>query len=326
VDNPQYSSQAIGVLDTSIASENYGDFLIMDACRRILDDNFPSAHKIFFTSHEKLGIKSYRLQKSVAYNIACGTNLLHSHMSLIKQWHVGIKDVLFLKPVVLLGVGWRSKKSRKTDIYTKWLLKKLLSRDHIHSVRDSYAEEKLKEIGIHNVVNTACPTMWHLDAAHCSQIPAEKGENVVLVLTDYSQSREDDRQLINMLREEYKKIYLWCQGRRDYQYFCSLTDLTGIHVLDANVKPYNELLADPSISVDYVGTRLHAGIRALQYKRRASIIGVDHRALEKGKNFNLPVIDRYSSLERLRGFVREKRATEIFLPEEHIQSWLDQFH
>ena len=47
-----------------------------------------------------------------------------------------------------------------------------------------------------------------------------------------------------------------------------------------------------SENIDYVGTRLHAGIRALQHKKRTIIIGIDNRAIEKAKDFNLTVIDR----------------------------------
>ena len=82
-------SLTIGVLNTSIASENCGDFIIMEAAARQIDDCLPFAHKIHFTTHEKLSWTSFRLQRKLALNIACGTNLLHSHMEIIKQWNTG---------------------------------------------------------------------------------------------------------------------------------------------------------------------------------------------------------------------------------------------
>src|SRR5689334_16719950 len=92
----------IGVLNTSIASENAGDLIIMEAAAREVAESLPLSFKIQFTTHEKLSRASLRLQKKVAFNIACGTNLLHSHMEIVKQWHVGLLASWRLKPVVLL--------------------------------------------------------------------------------------------------------------------------------------------------------------------------------------------------------------------------------
>ena len=51
---------------------------------------------------------------------------------------------------------------------------------------------------------------------------------------------------------------------------------------------------------DYVGTRLHAGILALNYRKRTLIIAVDNRAAEMKTDINLPVIAR-GDLESSKG-------------------------
>ena len=107
------------------------------------------------------------------------TNLLHSHMEIVKQWNIGFYAAWFLKPVVLLGVGWRGQARRRTTIYTKLLLRRLLSREHLHSVRDSYTETRLREIGIENVINTACPTMWSLMPEHCGRSRRKKATTLL---------------------------------------------------------------------------------------------------------------------------------------------------
>ena len=235
-DNPTLS---IGVLDTSIASENAGDFIIMDAALRQLGACLPLAQRIHFPTHEKLARTSLRLQRKVAFNIACGTNLLHSHMEIVKQWRVGFLASRAMKPVILLGVGWRAKADRKTTLYTRWLLKSLLSREGIHSVRDSYTQRRLEEVGIRNVVNTACPSMWSLTPAFCSQVPAEKGEDVVMTLTDYSPDPERDRQLISLLLRAYRRVYFWCQGSGDHAYLSSLGNPNGVEIIGANLAAYD---------------------------------------------------------------------------------------
>ena len=70
---------------------------------RQIDECLPSAYKIHLTTHEKLSSASFRLQRSVAFNVACGTNLLHSHMEFIKQWNVGLLASWRMKPCGAAG-------------------------------------------------------------------------------------------------------------------------------------------------------------------------------------------------------------------------------
>jgi polysaccharide pyruvyl transferase WcaK-like protein len=315
----------IGVLNTSIASENAGDCIIMEAAARRIDECLPFARKIHLTTHEKLSRASFRLQKKVAFNIACGTNLLHSHMSIVKQWNVGLFAGCFLKPVILLGVGWRANPKWKTTLYTKLLLHWLLSKQHLHSVRDSFTEKRLREIGFQNVLNTACPTMWPLTPEHCAAIPAKKGDEVVMTLTDYSREPRLDRQLLDVLKKSYRRVYFWRQGADDYEYFSTIAKAGEVEILPSSLQAYDDLLQNGSLSLDYVGTRLHGGIRALQQKRRALIIGVDHRAMEKKRDFNLPAIDRYISAAELERAVLADAPCDIRIPLDNIGLWKEQF-
>ncbi|MBE9091821.1 hypothetical protein IQ232_19440 [Microcystis aeruginosa LEGE 11464] len=66
--------------------------------------------------------------------------------------------------------------------------------------------------------------------------------------------------------------------------------LEKIEILERSLTAFDDLLK--STVIDYVGTRLHGGIRALQNSRRAFIIAVDNRALEISKDTQLPVTHR----------------------------------
>jgi len=315
----------IGVLNTSIATENLGDFIIMEAAAREIDECLPAAYKIHLPTHEKLSRASLRLQKKIAFNIAGGTNLLHSHMEIVRQWNIGFLVRWFLKPVVLLGVGWRGQAKRRTTLYTRRLLRSLLSPEHLHSVRDSYTENRLREIGLHNVINTSCPTMWRLTPEHCAGIPAEKGQDVVMTLTDYSPEPEQDRQLLDLLKRPYRRIYFWRQGSGDGAYLAAIDGNKEVEILPSSLRAYDDLLGDRSLSLDYVGTRLHGGIRALQFGRRTRIIGVDHRGLEMGRDFNLPVLNRYIPTADLARAICAPAACDIRIPLENICRWRQQF-
>ena len=317
-------NKIIGIMDTGIATENTGDLIIMNGAARELERVIMSFQQIRFPTHEKLSSYCYKLQEMVFCNIACGTNLLHSHMGLIKQWNIGIRDAFKIKPVILFGVGWRSGKNRKTDLFTKWLLRKVLSDSGVHSVRDSYAEKQLRDIGFTNVVNTGCPTTWILTKEHCAEIPQKKGENAVVVLTDYSRNKLDI-ELIELVLTNYKKVFFWCQGTHDYEYLESLGMASKFEVISSSLAAYKKLLEDQSLSLDYVGTRLHGGIYALKHKRRSVIIGVDHRANEMGRDLHLPVVDRYEGKGALKEKILYDFATNIKLPQENITKWCAQF-
>lgn len=313
-----------GILDTSIATENTGDLIIMDSARDVLE-SLLDAQTFYFPTHEKLGRTSYRIQQQLSYNVACGTNLLHAHMGLIKQWNVGLIDAFRVKPVVLMGVGWRSQASRKTDFYTRWLLRRLLDSNRYHSVRDSYTEGRLREIGFDNVLNTGCPTCWSLTPDHCDRIPKTRGDAAVCVLTDYSRNQEKDAEFLELVCSNYSQRFFWCQGSGDREYIRSLGFDGYFQFIAPTLRAYRQLLGDSSLELDYIGNRLHGGIYALKHGRRATIIGVDHRANSMGKDIRLPVIDRYSPFEEIKSMVLDERATAISLPASNIQKWCSQF-
>ena len=77
--------------------------------------------------------------------------------------------------------------------------------------------------------------------------------------------------------------------------------------------------------VDYVGTRLHAGIHALNHKIRSIILAVDNRATEMGRDVNLPVIQRSEISETLEKKIQSEFATEIQLKQENIERFKAQF-
>lgn len=317
-------STKIGVLDTSITSMNVGDYIIMDSAYEKINTLFPYAQKVSFPTHERITRKGFKRQAEVAVNFLCGTNCLNSSMLLHRQWNIGLLNSIFMKRVITLGVGWQNYQS-KPDFYTKVLLKQMLDSNFYHSVRDTYTQEMLFSIGIQNVINTSCPTMWNLTKEHCLKVANEKSDNVIFTLTDYRIDREKDLNFISALGKTYNNIYFWVQGSQDYDYFLSLGDVVkNIKIVPPNLNSFDNILENIE-SIEYVGTRLHAGIRALQKRKRSIIISVDNRAEEKKKDFNLKVIPRdLSSSEYMRIF-NESFVTDIKLPVDEINRWKSQF-
>jgi len=313
----------ITIFDTSVASENIGDFIIMDSVNRELKELFNKDMLFYSLTHDKVSKTTYRLNKISDFSFLGGTNLVSSNMNKYNQWKINLIDTLFLKNIILMGVGWWQYQS-KPNFYTKYLLKKVLNKDILHSVRDSQAETMLRSIGIDNILNTGCMTMWQLTPEHCLKIPPEKAENVIFTLTDYNQNIKYDQKLINILNNNYKTIYFWPQGSGDLNYINTLKNINNIKILGGNIFSYDELLNDKSISLDFIGTRLHAGIRALQKFRRTIILGIDNRAEEKGKDVNLKVLSR-QKIDKLEELLIHNVKTDIRLNEININKWKNQF-
>lgn len=307
--------------DTSITSRNTGDHIIMNSVNSILQRIFKDDFQFSIPTHENMFISSHLLVRMCDIKIVGGSNLLSSNMPFYNQWKVNLLDTLFLKEVVLLGVGWWQYQN-KPNFYTRILLKRILSKKYIHSVRDEYTKDMLNSIGIFNVINTSCPTMWNLTKIHCKKIPKNKSNSVVFTFTSYKKDITSDLKLINLLKNNYKKVYFWPQQPDDFDYFKTF-NVKGVNILPANLIGLSAYLNDTK--TDYIGTRLHAGIKALNHKKRTLILAVDNRAAEIKTDTNLPVIYR-KNFRDIENWINSNEATSINIPTKKINKWINQFN
>lgn len=313
----------IVLFNPAMSSLNLGDDVIFDGAFHVVDSLFPDSYYVNISTHLPVTLQYLSWIKAAKLRFVCGSNLLDSHMlKRFKQWYIEPWHAAAIGPAVLLGVGWRRYES-KPDIYTSWLWNRVLSKDQIHSVRDAYAESQLRQIGITNVVNTGCPSLWGLTPEHCATIPTRKAKNVVTTLTDYRQDAARDKVFLQTLLDNYEVVYIWMQGFNDDTYLKSLQMSGNIVVIPPKLSAYDELLGS-DLDLEYVGTRLHGGIRALQFKRRSLILGIDNRSREKKADINLPVF-LPEELGQLKQYLDADRATELRLHWDNINTWKGQF-
>jgi hypothetical protein len=143
---------------------------------------------------------------------------------------------------------------------------------------------------------------------------------VVTTLTFYHPNVSKDSQLLNLLLKRYEKVHLWIQGIEDYDYLQSLdVDKRDIVLIPPSVTAFNNLL-DTHPNIEYAGTRLHAGIRAIQKGRRTMIVAVDNRAIEISRTTGLPVISR-ENVEQLLDFTDRPYVTNVVVPMAAINQW-----
>ena len=320
----QHDNGTIIKFDTSIGTHNLGDYIIMHYCSRILDELFPAHHKLSISTHRMPTAEEERAVAKHKYKFVCGTNLLTSHIEHHWRWILpdGIRRKQHFRNTTLLGVGWGEYQGECSN-YSRTIYNIMLNPGLTHSVRDQYTLEKLRGAGINNVINTGCPTTWALTPEFCKDIPTRKAKDVVTTITDYRRDIERDNEMLSILSRNYDHVYLWLQGSKDEEYLGTLDVPHNLTTIPASLNAYEEVLARGG--VDYVGTRLHAGIHALNYKIRSIILAVDNRAAEMGRDVNLPVIQRDDISHELEPMIQADRPTEIRINQKNIDLFKSQF-
>lgn len=313
----------IVVLDPFSGGRNLGDKIILDAVLSEIDQIFPNSFKSIISLRQPLAKIQQATISEAKHVFVAGSNMLSGNSPFLKRhrrWQISFLDN-FSKKVVLLGAGWSSTNKKPTWM-GRALYGRALSSNYSHAIRDATGVKNLRAMGFSNVLNTSCPTLWQLTRENVGRISKQKGEYVVTTLTDYNRDHARDYDMLKTLSKHYRKVFLWPQGMRDLSYFSEL-NFTQCEVLPATIKAYNELLCG-DLSVDYVGTRLHGGIRALQYGRRTRIFAVDHRAMEIGDYLRGVVVCR-SQVEELAKVIQSESDIEFDIPEHSIQKWRNQF-
>lgn len=316
----------ISIYNTSIGSLNNGDQIINEAGIGILEDIFPNSFFHHFPTHHALQRRSLKVAWKNRICFVIGTNLLRNKIRYRGRKNkiaIHFHDCLFMQPIILFGVGW-NKYAGNLDMKTKFFYKNALSKNYLHSVRDNYAKDKLKACGIKNTINTGCPSLWELSDTHLKGISIKKQKKALLTLTDYSKDIATDSFILKTLLQNYESVYLWPQGSGDRNYFSNLIgfDSKQVTILSSHLSSLNKVLEMDDI--EHIGTRLHAGIRALQKKRPSLIISIDNRASEMHRDFNLPTIER-SELHLLQEKIDTERNFSMCIPFEAIAKWKKQF-
>lgn len=323
----------ITIFDTAVGSSNHGDDIILQSCEKailpLLDHGFSmrfATHLSNFRLYQyfRNGIK-IQFADDCDYKFIMGTNLLTSDIiSTRGQWMIGPVSKRLYKDSILFGVGITQDNKKITPL-TKYIYKNILSKDIVHSVRDEQSVQLLKNfLGEgYTVVNTGCPTLWSLTPDICEGIPVKKGKDVITTLSGQAHHLDTvwDQKLVSILEREYNHIYFWAQTSADQTYFESLQHSKNATII-YSLKNYASLCENANI--DYVGTRLHGGIYAMQHGVRTLIVEIDHRARGFRELNHINTIER-NKIDELPDILNGNIKTEILLREREIKEFLSQF-
>lgn len=281
----------IHLIDTSIASDNLGDEIIVEEARARINRLFPDAYISSSSGHDGLGPFGRVLAADADICLLLGTNALSPRDQRRRRfvWTVARRDISALAgKVVLFGVG-ANRDFERVSHRQRRLLKRLLSPCHMHSVRDELGKKIVEAVG-RKAINTSCCTLWRY-ASNPLPVPERlRPRRVVFTLTKHKPDAAD-ADMVEALRERYEEVFFWPQQPRDLPYLKSLPGGDDrVTIIPPNLAAYDALLAEAPI--DVIGTRLHGGIRGLRHGRRILVIGIDNRAREIGAETGLPVLPR----------------------------------
>lgn len=318
------------LLDTSVATLNMGDEIIHSSIinnwSELMENNyvctFPTHTPPFSWWQNILCKKKVALYNNMDYKFLCGTNALYTNMLRpFPTWNINILNRNVLSGTILVGVG-AGVNSKNVNYYTRHLYQSVLSKAYIHSVRDDFTKEMLEKMGF-KAYNTGCPTLWGLTPEFCQKIPTTKSKEVVFTLTGYHPDEENDKRMVDVLANNYDKLLFWPQSISDLDYLKHFNFKYKIELIPPSLNAYDSALCK---NVDYVGNRLHGGIRALQHGKRSVIVSIDYRALNMSKHFSLPIIQRKDIANQLDELINEEYRTEIKgIDFDLVKEWKNQF-
>lgn len=321
----------IVLFNTAIATSNLGDYIICDSAKEELKSLLDTSFVMELGSHVKnFGVAYYcypntkiDFLKRADYKFVLGTNLLTSNMlRSIRQWPMGLIERKAYKDCIMMGVG-TTYDSIKMDVLTRQMYKQILRKDIAHSVRDEKSKQLIESLGNYHVIDTGCPTLWGLTEDVCQSIPKEKAKNVVFTVSGYKNQKdiEKDQCMLEILENNYDNLYLWVQTTEDNAYYETLKHNKPVKKL-FTLEQFRNVCINGD--VDYIGTRLHGGIFAMQNRVRSIIIEIDHRAAGF-REINRIITLKRDHINELEDLIHQNIKTEIKIRSKEINEWLGQF-
>jgi polysaccharide pyruvyl transferase WcaK-like protein len=305
------SKPRIALLDTSLESDNEGDRIIVESILRAIPELVGVRR---FTTHRHLTMPELVAASRYDFLVLTGTNAFTSIRRPAEPWRLGVKEVTaFRGKVIPVGVGWRGYEGALSQPMVKWY-RRVFAPGMEVSVRDSHSELQLRTAGI-PVVNTTCPTLWSLPDLLPPSSPVPE---VVATVTYYAPMASQDQYLLAQLAQRFVSVSIWPQSYNDLRYLEQLQIPTNVTIIEPGLESFDHRM----IGRAYVGTRLHAGIRAAQLGQPALVVAVDNRAREIGADTCFPVIMR-EHLETELAFALEGlfEGKQLTIPRDAISGW-----
>ena len=154
--------------------------------------------------------------------------------------------------------------------------------------------------------------------------PSAKASKAVLSLSGYNNQKDPslDKKMADCVFRNYDKVFAWIQTIHDKTYIDEICGRDTVEYI-YSLEKFSDVLKEGDI--DYIGTRLHGGVFALQHACRSIIISIDQRAEGFHKSNNIPIVRREEIDEKLEETINAEWKTDIRVDRESIDRFLSQF-
>lgn len=308
------------IYDVALETDNLGDEIIMQYANKVIQELFPQSTAFHVPTHRVPSLSEYEVIQKSDISLVCGTNMLCPNVDQYNLWRmpdIGVMNDL----IVFMAIGANSYgdfTETSSDLY-----RAISNKQYRQSARDRYTSCKMDEMQIPNLY-TGCVTMWGLTSEVCATIPRKKADQVITTITAH-RDKSYLEQFYRDILDSYDTVYFWPQGDRDLEVFNALSiERDKVIVVPRTLADFESVLRSNQGAIDYVGSRLHGGIHALNHGVRTIVVEVDNRAIEIAKDTNIPSINS-KEIAGLKELIHSELEFNIAMPWDAINEWKSQF-
>ena len=151
------------------SKNNAGDYLIKYRAKQLFSDLRPDRKIIDINGWEQLNTEKLAIiNQSKALILMGGPALIENMVPKVYALTNNLEDIKV--PIIMMGIGWKSKKGNWEDTYnyplnakTSSLLKKIDKSGYLSSVRDYHTLNAIRFNGCNNFLMTGCPAYYDKD-------------------------------------------------------------------------------------------------------------------------------------------------------------------
>jgi len=293
----------VALFDTSLGTDNAGDYFISDSVKSMLDTQFVlfqiQGTNIFEDKHV------YERINDCDIVLITGTNLYRN--SIFDRQHFNIDKRIIAKikiPIIPFGIGVGGDLNISPNRHTRKIVKLIHKRCIVSSVREGYGVEFVNKCGATNVIMTGCPTLYRSLDGNLRVFEKDKyKKRMLLTITCYKGTPNKD--FIDYFMHKYNP-FVFCQMESDFVHLMeNWPDKKANFIYSKNLSElaseYHNMLDKVSI---VVGSRVHGNMVALARGIPAYYLCFDARGKGFCETFSLPYVwqgdsDEITKIEKL---------------------------
>jgi hypothetical protein len=320
------------------ALKNVGDFLIFSKAKELITHFLKPSDTIIHTRTDELGNNLSEINKTDALFICGGPGYRTAFYPHVYPFLKYLNEITI--PIIPYGLGWQGlprylPKRFKFSLISEKYIRRLHQMIPVSTTRDEITKGILNRIGVTNVINTGCPTLFEFDKI-ASRQAFRKPAGVESIVVSMAQDSHLHRQNIDLLRAmnqlfpDAQKYALFHRGvgaddkttkeeGEILEKLVSKSREVGYEVIDL---AYNADLLQVYENADlHIGYRVHGHAFSVSHRIPTFLLWEDGRGQGMSENlglkgvraFRTKILDRLPRPRRLDRYINYAEAKAPFL-------------